>query len=144
MSSKAFGAQVTGVCSTKSVDMVRSIGADHVIDYTQEDFTRSGQRYDLILEMDSPDGPVHGGAGPKKRRHDHRNVLPNRKIATAATVLNRAIPLPSSIDHADRVQPRTPPQTGRGGKVSAPTGRWAAGVAAARPRPLRARPAGSA
>jgi NADPH:quinone reductase-like Zn-dependent oxidoreductase len=48
---KAFGAEVTGVCSTKSVDMVRSIGADKVIDYTQEDFTRSGQRYDLILEM---------------------------------------------------------------------------------------------
>jgi NADPH:quinone reductase-like Zn-dependent oxidoreductase len=48
---KAFGAEVTGVCSTKSVEMVRSIGADHVIDYTQEDFTRSGQRYDLILEM---------------------------------------------------------------------------------------------
>jgi NADPH:quinone reductase-like Zn-dependent oxidoreductase len=48
---KAFGAQVTGVCSTKSVDMVRSIGADHVIDYTQQDFTRTGRRYDLILEM---------------------------------------------------------------------------------------------
>jgi NADPH:quinone reductase-like Zn-dependent oxidoreductase len=48
---KAFGAEVTGVCSTKSADMVRSIGADQVIDYTQEDFTRTGQRYDLILEM---------------------------------------------------------------------------------------------
>jgi NADPH:quinone reductase-like Zn-dependent oxidoreductase len=48
---KAFGAEVTGVCSTKSLDMVRSIGADHVIDYTQQDFTRTGQRYDLILEM---------------------------------------------------------------------------------------------
>jgi len=48
---KAFGAEVTGVCSTQSGDMVRSIGADQVIDYTQEDFTRSGQRYDLILEM---------------------------------------------------------------------------------------------
>jgi NADPH:quinone reductase-like Zn-dependent oxidoreductase len=48
---KAFGAEVTGVCSTKSVEMVRSIGADHVIDYTQEDFTRTGQRYDLILEL---------------------------------------------------------------------------------------------
>jgi NADPH:quinone reductase-like Zn-dependent oxidoreductase len=46
---KAFGAQVTGVCSTRNVDMVRSIGADHVIDYTQEDFTQKGQRYDLIL-----------------------------------------------------------------------------------------------
>jgi NADPH:quinone reductase-like Zn-dependent oxidoreductase len=48
---KAFGAEVTGVCSTKSLEMVRSIGADHVIDYTQQDFTRTGLRYDLILEM---------------------------------------------------------------------------------------------
>lgn len=46
---KAFEAEVTAVCGTKNVDMVRSIGADHVIDYTQEDFTRNGQRYDLIL-----------------------------------------------------------------------------------------------
>ena len=46
---KSFGAEVTGVCSTSKVDMVRSIGADHVIDYTQEDFTKNGQHYDLIL-----------------------------------------------------------------------------------------------
>ena len=47
---KSFGAEVTGVCSTKNVDMVRSIGADHVIDYTQEDFTQGRQRYDFILD----------------------------------------------------------------------------------------------
>ena len=47
---KAFGAEVTGVCSTRNVDMVRSIGADHVIDYTHEDFARGGERYDLMLD----------------------------------------------------------------------------------------------
>jgi NADPH:quinone reductase-like Zn-dependent oxidoreductase len=47
---KSFGTEVTGVCSTRNVDMVRSIGADHVIDYTQQDFTKTGQRYDLILD----------------------------------------------------------------------------------------------
>ena len=46
---KSFGAEVTAVCSTTKVDTARSIGADHVIDYTREDFTQSGQRYDLIL-----------------------------------------------------------------------------------------------
>lgn len=48
---KSFGAEVTGVCSTKKMDFVRSVGADHVIDYTQEDFTKNGQHYDLILDM---------------------------------------------------------------------------------------------
>ena len=48
---KAFGALVTGVCSTKTVEMVRSIGADHVIDYTREDFAEGDQRYDLILDI---------------------------------------------------------------------------------------------
>ena len=47
---KAFGAEVTAVCGTKNVEMVRSIGADHVIDYTSEDFTQNGQRYDFILD----------------------------------------------------------------------------------------------
>jgi NADPH:quinone reductase-like Zn-dependent oxidoreductase len=47
---KSFGAHVTGVCSTRNVDMVRTIGADRVIDYSQQDFTESAQRYDLILD----------------------------------------------------------------------------------------------
>jgi NADPH:quinone reductase-like Zn-dependent oxidoreductase len=48
---KAFGAEVTGVCSTRNVEIARSLGADHVVDYTTEDFTRSDRRYDLILDV---------------------------------------------------------------------------------------------
>jgi NADPH:quinone reductase-like Zn-dependent oxidoreductase len=47
---KAFGAEVTGVCSTAKTDLVRSLGADHVIDYTRDDFTNGEQRYDVILD----------------------------------------------------------------------------------------------
>jgi NADPH:quinone reductase-like Zn-dependent oxidoreductase len=47
---KAFGAEVTGVCSSRNAELVRSIGVDHVVDYTCEDFTHNGQRYDLILD----------------------------------------------------------------------------------------------
>ena len=48
---KSFGTDVTGICSTRNVDLVRSIGADHVIDYTKEDFTKGDQRYDLIFDL---------------------------------------------------------------------------------------------
>jgi NADPH:quinone reductase-like Zn-dependent oxidoreductase len=48
---KALGAEVTGVCSTRNVDLVRSLGAEHVIDYTKEDFTRGDRRYDLMLDV---------------------------------------------------------------------------------------------
>jgi NADPH:quinone reductase-like Zn-dependent oxidoreductase len=48
---KAFGAQVTGVCSTRNADLVRSLGADRVLDYTREDFARDGQRYDMVFDL---------------------------------------------------------------------------------------------
>jgi NADPH:quinone reductase-like Zn-dependent oxidoreductase len=70
---KAIGAEVTGVCSTAHLDLVASIGADHVIDYTQEDFTRSGRRYDVILDM------VDNRSLPERRRAlaPHGTLIPN-------------------------------------------------------------------
>ena len=76
---KSFGAEVTGVCSTRNVEMVRSIGADHVVDYTREDFTKGREHYDIILDwvgnhsltaygqVLSPKG-IHVGAGGKADR----------------------------------------------------------------------------
>ena len=64
---KAFGAEVTGVCSTGKVDLVRSIGADHIIDYTREDFAEGENRYDLILDIggNSPLSRLRRALAPK-------------------------------------------------------------------------------
>jgi NADPH:quinone reductase-like Zn-dependent oxidoreductase len=66
---KSFGTEVTAVCSTRNVDIARSIGADHVVDYTQEDFTQTGERYDLIL-----------GANAHHSIFDYRRMLSPRGI----------------------------------------------------------------
>jgi NADPH:quinone reductase-like Zn-dependent oxidoreductase len=66
---KSFGAEVTAVCSTRNLDTARSIGADHVIDYTREDFTQSGQRYDLIM-----------GANAHHSLFDYRRALSQEGI----------------------------------------------------------------
>jgi NADPH:quinone reductase-like Zn-dependent oxidoreductase len=79
---KSYGAEVTGVCSTRNLDLVRSLGADHVIDYTKEDFAKSEQRYDVILDnvpnhslsecrrILTPNGKyvMIGGGGPNDSR----------------------------------------------------------------------------
>ena len=67
---KALGAEVTGVCSTRNVEMVRSIGADHVVDYTQEDFTEGDQRYDFILD----------NVGTHSLSHTRRALTPKGKL----------------------------------------------------------------
>src|SRR5213593_1265769 len=93
---KSFGADVTGVCSTRNVDLVRSLGADHVIDYTKEDFTKSDQRYDVILDnvpnhslsecrrILTPQGKyvMIGGGGP----NDNRWIGPFGRLIQALVI----------------------------------------------------------
>src|SRR6266404_2641934 len=93
---KSMGADVTGVCSTKNLDMVRSLGADHVIDYTKEDFAKGDQRYDVILDnvpnhslsecrrVLNPQGKyvMIGGGGP----NDNRWIGPFGRLIQALVV----------------------------------------------------------
>ncbi len=70
---KHFGAQVTGVCSTSNLEMVRSIGADRVIDYTRQDFTQSGESYDVVFDAVDKLSPSHGRK-PLKETGTYLNV----------------------------------------------------------------------
>jgi len=81
---KAFGAEVTGVCSTRNLELVRKLGADHVIDYTQTDFTKTGQRYDLIFD-----------AVGNRSVSDYRRTLAPQGIGVVAgfTTLARMFPI---------------------------------------------------
>jgi NADPH:quinone reductase-like Zn-dependent oxidoreductase len=78
---KSFGAEVTGVCSTRNVDMVRSIGADFVIDYSKEDFTQGGNQYDLILDM----------VGNRSLSKCRRILSPNGILVIVGGPMNRAL-----------------------------------------------------
>jgi NADPH:quinone reductase-like Zn-dependent oxidoreductase len=90
---KAFGAEVTGVCSTKNVEMVSSIGADHVIDYLREDFTESGQRYDFILDNVAnhslPD--IRRALTPKGKLQSNNGTRGGRWFGTMGTVIKTAV-----------------------------------------------------
>ena len=79
---KWLGADVTAVCSTRNVELVRSLGADRVVDYTQEDFTRGGERYDLMLDV----------AGSRPFRQFRRVLKPDaRVIAVGAPMSSRGL-----------------------------------------------------
>ena len=87
---KSFGADVTGVCSTRNLDMVRSIGADQVIDYTQEDFTQSEGRYDLIFD-----------AVRKRSFSECRRALSPQGIYVTTRVFTGSF-TPATVDFNDR------------------------------------------
>jgi NADPH:quinone reductase-like Zn-dependent oxidoreductase len=78
---KALGAEVTAVCSTRNVDLARSLGADHVVDYTRDDFTRSGERYDLMFD----------NAGSRSWRESKRVLKPHARVVLVGGQMGGAV-----------------------------------------------------
>jgi NADPH:quinone reductase-like Zn-dependent oxidoreductase len=119
---KAFGAEVTGVCSTKNVDLVRSIGADHVIDYTREDFTAGERRYDLILDnvgnhsmartrkVLTPKGTLISNGGGHASGKLGRTI---RTMLVAMVVRQQASPTVKTQNHDDLVALKELVEAGR-------------------------------
>ncbi|MBA3236518.1 MAG: NAD(P)-dependent alcohol dehydrogenase [Chloroflexi bacterium] len=101
---KSFGADVTGVCSTTKVNMVRSIGADHVIDYTVEDFTQGDQRYDFILDNVSTHTLLHlrRALTPKGTLVPNGGQYWHRWIASSAVLINAPL---LSLVVSQRIRP---------------------------------------
>ena len=78
---KALGAEVTAVCSTQNVDTGRSLGADHVVDYSKDDFTRTGDRYDLLLDVaGSRSWSGASGCSPRGDPRHRRRAEGNRLL----------------------------------------------------------------
>lgn len=114
---KSFGAEVTGVCSGRNADMVRALGADHVIDYTKEDFTKGSQRYDIILDNVGtqpllgfrralkPDGicVLIGGGGPDEGRWIGPVSRPIKALLLAPFVSQKFVMLMADMNKKDLV-----------------------------------------
>jgi NADPH:quinone reductase-like Zn-dependent oxidoreductase len=112
---KSYGAEVSGVCSTHNLDLVRSIGADHVIDYTKEDFAKSGQRFDLILDNVgtqplsrfrqalTPKGicVLIGGGGPNDGRWIGPMARPIKALVLSLFVSQKFGMLGAELNHND-------------------------------------------
>jgi len=100
---KALGAEVTGVCSSPNVDMIRSIGADHVIDYTKEDFTKRDLRYDLILDNVAS----HSFADYRRVLEPEGKLMPNSGHAGMGYIL-KAFLMPLFVRQVERAFVSTP------------------------------------